>query len=352
MVSTVGLDIGGANLKAAHSSVAQAFSVPFQLWKNPQDLAEEVRALVRRLPSAERFALTMTGELCDCFTNQAEGVRFILGAVQEALGSSDVLVWSIRGDFLTMAQASGEPARAAAANWLALAQVAGRAAPAGAALVIDIGSTTTDIVPLQDGRPNPLAVQDPNRLACGELVYRGAERTPVCAVLGAAVAAEFFATMGDVYLVLGDLSPRPEDRNTSDGKPFTFPHACARLARMVCADPATFPLQKVLQLAEQARAAQVETLTAALRKVASRLSTPPRAVLYCGSGSFLIRYLRTSLASAADRGADLCDTSGRVVGRFTASDRGEWLSLADIWGADRSHCAGAYAVALLASEVE
>src|SRR5947208_2344005 len=73
--------------------------------------------------------------------------------------------------------------RTAAANWLATAVWAGRFAPEGAALLIDAGSTTTDIVPLWNGRPMPLGLTDPDRLRTGELVYTGARRTPVCALL-------------------------------------------------------------------------------------------------------------------------------------------------------------------------
>src|SRR3954470_18939597 len=60
------LDVGGANLKAAHSSGA-ASSTPFPLWKRPEQLAAAIRKLVGAMPPAERSAVTMTGELCDCF---------------------------------------------------------------------------------------------------------------------------------------------------------------------------------------------------------------------------------------------------------------------------------------------
>ncbi|MFL6120051.1 helix-turn-helix domain-containing protein, partial [Actinophytocola sp.] len=97
-------------------------------------------------------------------------------------------------------------------------------------------STTTDVIPLIDGRPVPAARTDPARLQSGELVYTGIRRTPVCALLGDLGAAEFFATTHDVYLILGMTPADPADRDTADGRPATLECAHARLARMVCGD--------------------------------------------------------------------------------------------------------------------
>src|SRR5436189_45661 len=93
--------------------------------------------------------------------------------------------------------------KVASANWHALATLAGQYMPEGPGLLIDIGSTTTDVIPLLDGIPIPQGMTDPDRLARHELIYTGVRRTPVCAVTRESVAAELFATTRDVYLVLG-----------------------------------------------------------------------------------------------------------------------------------------------------
>src|SRR5207237_8563934 len=124
-------------------------------------------------------------------------------------------------------------------NRLAVAAVAGRFAPAGAALLVDVGSTTTDLIPLRDGVPIPDGRTDADRLACGELVYTGVRRTPACALLGAGGAAEFFATTHDVYLLLENIPEDSGDTDTADGRPASRGHAHARLARMPCGDAET-----------------------------------------------------------------------------------------------------------------
>jgi hypothetical protein len=283
----VGLDIGGANLKAAIPN-GDALTVPFALWREPQQLAARLRALLRRLRPG-RLAVTMTGELCDCFATKRAGVHAILDSIKLAAPKTPILVWSTHGQFVTVDEARVDPWRVASANWHALATFAGRFAPEGAGLLIDIGSTTTDIIPLQDGKPAPRGLTDPERLASGELLYTGVRRTPVCAVLSDAVAAELFATMHDVYLILGQAPEEPENCDTADGRPSTRAAAHARLARMLCDDAEHFPWRAAQRLARQARRRQIDFLTQALARVAARLPDTPRTIVLSGCGEFLAR---------------------------------------------------------------
>ena len=164
--SVLGLDIGGANLKAAHSNgVARTY--PFSLWKNPAGLPAALASLVASMPIFELAAVTMTGELCDCYETRRQGVLAILDAVEETAGSVPIQVWQWAaeeqtgepGRFVPVTVVRRQPLQAAAGNWLALAAFGGRYAAREAALVFDIGSTTTDIVPLLDGQPVPLGFQ-------------------------------------------------------------------------------------------------------------------------------------------------------------------------------------------------
>ena len=160
--SVLGLDVGGANLKAAHTA-GFTRHVPFSLWKNPGGLADALRTLLAGAPPRATLAVTMTGELCDCFESKREGVAAILDAVESVAESTPVRVWTTDGVFLNPSAARNIPLKVASANWLALATFAGRFAPAGSALLIDVGTTTTDIIPLIDGRPVPEGRTDPER---------------------------------------------------------------------------------------------------------------------------------------------------------------------------------------------
>src|ERR1051325_194369 len=249
--AVLGLDIGGANLKAAHTNGA-ARTVPFALWKHPDQLGPELTRLCAAMPPHEHLAVTMTGELCDCFVSKREGVRRILLHVRGAISRLPIRVWTTFGRFIYLEEALDAPLRVAAANWLALAHHVGREFSSETVLLIDTGSTTTDIVFINRGIPEPHGLTDPGRLASGELGFTGPAGTPICAVLGMDVAAEFFATMLDAYLMLGLVQENPHDCDTADGRPATCAFAHARLARMRCADAEMFSAQEVRDLAERA----------------------------------------------------------------------------------------------------
>jgi probable H4MPT-linked C1 transfer pathway protein len=270
----------------------------------------------------------MTGELCDCFATKREGVHAILDAVEQVAGRRSVRVWQTNGRLVPLAAARAEPLLAAAANWLALATLAGRFAPTGPALLLDVGSTTSDVVPLCDGQPVPWGRTDPERLTCDELIYTGVRRTPLCALLGAHGAAEFFATTLDAYLVLGELPEDAADRDTADGRPATREAAHARLARMLCADCESCTPGETLALAQEVHRLQLDLLRAAVERVTWTLPGLPATVVLAGSGEFLAR-------AAVEQGP-------------TAP--AQLISLAQVLGPAISQAACAYALAVLAME--
>src|SRR5437868_5046677 len=137
-IAVLGLDIGGANLKAAHSRGAARLQ-PYALWKNPHGLSTALTQLVRELPPFDCLAVTLTAELCECYTSKRQGVEAILAAVETLASRSAISIWRRDGRFVDLDGARTDPLSVAAANWLALATFAGRLAPEGPALVIDIG---------------------------------------------------------------------------------------------------------------------------------------------------------------------------------------------------------------------
>jgi probable H4MPT-linked C1 transfer pathway protein len=326
--AVLALDIGGANLKAAHSAGATRLQ-PFELWKQPAALPRALGEIINTGPRFDLLAVTMTGELCDCFETKRQGVNGILDAVACVGGGIPVRVWQTDGRLVEPAAARAAPLKAAAANWLALATFAGRFAAEGAALVLDIGSTTTDVIPLQAGKPVPRGRTDPERLRSLELVYTGVRRTPLCALLGCGAAAEVFATTLDVYLLLGNMPEDPADRGTADGRPATRAAAHARLARMLCADAETCSEEEARKLALRASQRQVYWVQSAVEHVAGTLAGPLQTVVLAGAGEFLARAL---LQLHADF------SSVRVV------------SLAEQLGLGVSQAACAYALAVLAAE--
>lgn len=351
-VQILGLDIGGANIKAATAD-GECRSVPFALWRAPQKLTEQLRGL--QLPQQgqpDLVALTMTGELADCFACKSEGVRRIVESVEAAFPGIPVRVWLTSGEFAEPADAVELWNLAAAANWHALATWAARAVPLGAGLLVDIGSTTTDLIPLLDGQPLMAGRTDLERLVSGELIYTGVRRTPVCALASLVplrlsgadsvphqipLAAELFATTLDLHLLTGDTAEDAADCDTADGRPATRACAANRLAHQVCCDSSELEPWQLRELAEWLAEQQVQLLESGVRRqlqvlqrelVAQGRDEEQIQPLVSGSGGWLAERV---LGVAGQRLHPIADLSGMFVRNISV-------------------CAAAFAVARLAAE--
>lgn len=295
------LDIGGANVKVADGE-GYAATQPFPLWKQPDELPQFLRRLIADSPTCDRLAITMTGELADCFETKANGVRAILNAVNEAADSRHTRVYLSNGRLVTPQVAERSPTLVAAANWHALAAYAARFSH-GPSLLLDIGSTTTDIIPIDDGKPIAKGTTDTQRLASGELYYTGVQRNPVCGIAQIGtyrgdelpLAQEYFATAGDVYVILGDLPEVPTNTETADGRPATKKHARARLSRMVCADVDEFNHRDAVSLAQSISNFQQSQISLRVEKVVRTLSGPLQTIITSGVGEFLGQRIAATL---------------------------------------------------------
>ena len=328
----IGWDIGGVNTKVARiesGTVLHARSHPYEIQRDPLALAPLLRSLANAAgaPADDHHGVTMTAELSQMFRTKREGVAFVLDAVTKAFPSANLHVFTVDGRFVSPADALSAPLAVAASNWAATASIVALDHPN--ALLIDIGTTTTDIIPIVHGRVAALGTTDPARLASGELVYTGALRTPVEAITQhvpfgaslAAVSAESFALVGDVHVWRGDLAPDDYSVTAPDGRPASRDYAGERIARVVCADREMLDDQEISAIADAVADAQVAHICRAVARVRERHQMLRTAVV-TGLGSFI--------ATRAARRAGL-----------------SVIHLGDALGADGARCAPAAAVALL-----
>ncbi len=328
----LGVDVGGANIKVSDAG-GFARSLPFELWRYGDELASTLRKALASAPKWDALAATMTGELADCYETKSAGVRHITGALAAVAGPRPLAIYGVDGEFHTAVETLDDPLMAAASNWHALARFAAKWLPDRTGVVIDVGSTTSDFIPVVDGQVATASKTDTGRLQAGELVYTGVGRTPVCALVGSLpyhgsdcpVAAELFATTADVYRLLG-LTNTP-DSIAADGRPFTRRHCVDRLARQVCADRDTFSESDARAAAEWVHERQLELLEGGLSRVCQSLAADRCAAIVSGSGEFLAK---------------------RLAIRNTRIE--SVLALSDIVGEEQSHSAAATAVAWLAAK--
>jgi probable H4MPT-linked C1 transfer pathway protein len=324
--SVVGLDIGGANIKAVllqyqkqtiikHDVVVR----PFEIWKEPGRLAMLLKEMARDLgtPEFSRVAVTMTAELSDAFRTKREGVLFILEAVEQAFGKSSVFPFNLEGVFLRYDEAGRTPLSCAASNWLASARYLANSFPD--CILIDTGSTSTDIIPIRQGKVINKGSTDPDRLRSGELVYSGILRTNPNTIVNQVpmrgrlcrVAAEHFTCMADVYLILGKIQPGSYSCPTPDGRGKTVVASRERLARLVCADSEIMDITEIENLARYLFEKQLQQITEALHQVLSGLGdTSNLPVMPVGAGGFLAKEVARRLdLSVVDIDQDSCSAS-------------------------------------------
>jgi (4-(4-[2-(gamma-L-glutamylamino)ethyl]phenoxymethyl)furan-2-yl)methanamine synthase len=296
----LGWDIGGVNTKAARvpsSADAQStrsISLPYELQRHPSLLGATLQSAASQVGAGpgDRHAVTMTAELSQAFRSKREGVAFILDALEATFPDGRLHVYTVAGRFVSPREARAQPLQVAASNWAATAHWVARLVPT--CILIDVGSTTSDLIPIRDGQVAARGRTDPERLLTSELVYTGAVRTPVEAIARgvplwggtARLSAEGFALSGDVYLWLGRLHEQDYTCPTPDGRPATREHAGERLARIVCADRDLLDESAVDGMAVALARAQVETIGQALEVIRRRCPEIQTAVV-TGLGEFI-----------------------------------------------------------------
>jgi len=308
----IGWDIGGAHVKACLLQAGRVLDVAqwaCPLWLGMDRLETALQAARQRWPAlaTAQHAVTMTGEMVDLFANREDGVRRITAELTHSLAppsaraGADGEAGSVHffaGDagWCRDVNVSAHWQAIASANWLATAHHA--ALRFGTGLLVDIGSTTTDLIAFKDGRVLTACRTDAQRLASGELVYHGVVRTPLCAVAQRIdwrgqphnVMNEFFATSADVYRLTGELNPAHDLHPAADNAAKDPEATRQRLARMIGLDRHDGSADDWLEFARSWRTLQVRALGAELRRVLEVHGLArDTVVVSAGCGDFLVR---------------------------------------------------------------
>ena len=340
MQTITGWDIGGAHLKAArveNGVVTRAVTIACPLWQGLGELDRAFAEARAAIGETQAHAVTMTGELCDAFASRHQGVTGLAQRAAREFFGAPMRLYAGRAGFVALEAAGAHVPDIASANWHATAAlVATRHANA---MMIDMGSTTTDIIPVTGGKVSARGYCDATRAENGELVYTGLVRSFVMALANRApfdgrwtmLMNEYFATSADIYRILGELPDGADVMATADGRGKTVEASCARLARMIGRDAADAPLAEWQKLAAWFAAAQMRGVEDAARLVASRADLPASAPLVCaGIGRGQVRKLGARLGRVCIDFDDLVDAAPEA--RAGASDCAPAVAVAVLMG--------------------
>ena len=276
-----GFDIGGANTDLAiidfEGSEIKNIEVDFAylpMWSNNDDLSGVLIELIENIcPVSEIDAvgISMTAELVDAYDTKKDGVLDVVGKCEETFDCPIAYV-GIDG-MMSKEEIENTPLKAAAANWIATAQIA--TLISDNCIFIDTGSTTTDIIPIKDGKECAIGKSDFDRSATGELVYTGTLRTNLASFIEKIelngkeyrVASELFAQTADIYTVLDLITEDDYVCDTFDGEGKSKIDCAKRIARVVCADLEMLSMDDIVEMSKFIHQKQVEQIADGLKQV-------------------------------------------------------------------------------------
>ena len=328
----IGWDIGGAHVKAAlidsDGLLCRTQQLACPLWLGVDHLRAAVEQVMQSLDDVDvRHAVTMTGELADIFSSRAEGVACIVDVMTQKFRADRVKVFAGASAYLAPEQAKDAVNEIASANWLATTYWASRKMPQG--LLVDIGSTTTDLIPFADQRVLARGYNDHERLRHDELLYSGIVRTPVMALAQRAplhgewigMMAEVFATSADIYRILAKLPEHADHYPAADQGEKTVTASERRLARMLGMDAEQADSDSWYQLAQYFEECQLRSIMDAAARVLSQDCIGHNSALVgAGVGRFLVKMLAARMQRQYMDFNDLIECRSEAEGVFDAAD--------------------------------
>ena len=280
-MKVAGFDIGGANTDLAiidfEDGEIKNIEVDFAylpMWSNNDDLSDVLIQLIENIcPVSEIDAvgISMTAELVDAYDTKKEGVLDVVGKCENTF-TCPIAYVGVDG-MLSQSEIQKTPLKAAAANWIATAQIA--TLISDNCIFIDTGSTTTDIIPIKDGCECAGGKSDFERSATGELVYTGTLRTNLASFLDKIelngkeyrVASELFAQTADVYRVLDLITEKDYVCDTFDGEGKSKTDCARRIARVVCADLEMLDMEDIVEMSKYIHQKQIKQIADGLKQV-------------------------------------------------------------------------------------
>ncbi len=296
MVNILGFDVGGVNIKAAFlklidskEKLLKISSIYYPMWlNNPNEFPKILETIVKELCGDEHIDLigiTLTAEVSDAYYTKKEGVYHILNAFKRTFPNIPQEVIGTNNTFLSIDLALENYLTVASANWVATALFIGKKFPN--CILIDIGSTTTDIIPITNGFPSTSGKTDLERLLSGELIYTGSLRSTIPSIVHKVpihgslcpISFEKFALIADVHLILDHISEQQYTCDTADYRQKTKNDAFARLARIICADIDILSESELLNIAKYIYQNQLDQIREGIQQILSNrveltLSTP------------------------------------------------------------------------------
>ena len=283
VINILGLDIGGANTKAAlvmfrNSEIIESFSVIeyFPFWeKTLNDIPNMFMRIVENIVPQENLTLedinfisiTITAELSDAFQTKREGIFTLLKALKQVFEKEKMFFINNKNEFINFYQVESDPISVAAANWVSTSLFLGKFV--SNCILIDAGSTTIDLIPILNSKPVAKGKNDVERLLNRELIYTGGLRATIPSITHfvpykdkmVRISFEKFALVSDVHRILDNISETEYINDTADNRSISLDDCYARLARILCMDLESISIEELDLIAKFIYNKQIEMIS-------------------------------------------------------------------------------------------
>lgn len=279
-MNIMGLDIGGANTdcciyEVKNNKVKHLVSKKeyLPMW-NSKDKLEDCLKNMKKNYNIDIVIVTTTAELSDGYLSKKEGILDISKKVMNVFVDSTVKFVTFNG-LQDYEYVVNNPLSAAAANWVATSHLISKIKEE--CIFMDMGTTTTDIIPIKNGVEIAKGHSDLERLCSGELVYSGMLRTNLASIVHevpvndniATVSSELFSITADIHRILNNINENEYTCNSPDNKDKSVKSCKRRLTRLICADLDSLADEEIIKIAKYIEKEQINQISKGLLKVKS-----------------------------------------------------------------------------------
>ena len=289
-IKFLGIDIGGAHIKLVGLNEKKELIfvdyIKFYFWKEEKSINKVFNYINSKSNKNTLSGITMTAELCDIFKNRLDGFRKIYNYCKKLKNDYFFYTKSKKKIFKKT-----DYSEIVSMNWHSIGRLLERQLKN--AIIVDFGSTTTDIICVKNHIIQNKNFDDFSRINSNELVYTGLTRTPIFAIDKKVrinrkyfeIIPEFFSDMSDVYRINSILKKQFDIDETADGKRRSKFSSYARLSRNFGLDFKKSNQNLIKDLSKEIIKTQLEKIYLAIKKNRAKYKIEKKSeIIVCGIG--------------------------------------------------------------------
>ena len=294
-IEFLGIDIGGAHIKIVgldkQKKIILVKYIKFYFWKNKAKLFKFFDFINSISTPHTKIGITLTAELCDIFETRIDGFKKIYNECKRL--KNKFFFYTSSKEVFTV---KSNTKKIISMNWHATGKFISK--NLSNAVIVDFGSTTTDIICIKNKIIKNLSFDDFSRLKNNELIYTGLTRTPIFGIMNELslnginypVIPEFFSSMSDVYRINKSLDKILDIDDTADNTEKNLNQSFIRVARNFGFDFDKSNKELLKKISRKLINCQMNKIAVSLDKLIIKFNMSKKVpIVLCGIGNKVLR---------------------------------------------------------------